>query len=241
MLQLEFVAKRMGAFPRPANPPRWGEMMIQLNRAGINTLSCALKTSLPGLAFMLLTAGYNVVFPVRARGDDFSRIAGSFLSDLMRRSDARSHVSLTTAELEALPEVLPRVRSAFLIVKTDEGNLAKLLVSSGLRKPKPGAKASALVPVLVLERLETLESSKYLSFKARGKEIVLFGEFPYDLDSGQVVPDGMGGDIVFRSAGENRARVSAVGDTRIYTFGRSVQPPPVARGRPSSGAHGRGG
>jgi hypothetical protein len=170
-----------------------------------------------------------------ALGDDFNRIAGPFLVELMARADAHSHVNLTTAQLEALPEVLPRARSAFLIIKTDEGNLAKLLVSTGLRKQSSNAKSAPIVPVLVLERFETLEANKYSSFKARGKEVVLFGGFSYDLDSGQVVPDGMGGDIVLKSTGENGPQLNGLGETRIYTFDRSVAPPPVARGRPSAG------
>jgi len=169
------------------------------------------------------------------RADEFSRIAGPFLPELMRRSDVRSRVSLTVGELESLAEVLPRVRSALLVVKTDEGNLAKLLVSPGLRKGQPGAKPSPLVPVVILERFETLEATNYWSFKAHGKEIVLFGEFPFDLDSGQVVPEGMGGDIVFTSAGGNGPRLVALGESRIYTFGRSVLPSAAAPGRPSSG------
>ncbi len=127
------------------------------------------------------------------------------------------------------------MRSALVIVKTDEGNLAKLLVSPGLRKGKPGAKPSPLVPVLVVERFETLEATGYWSFKARGKEVVLFGEFPFDLDSGQVVPEGMGGDIVFTSAGGKGPRLVGLGESRISTFDRPVLPPAVAPGRPSSG------
>jgi biopolymer transport protein ExbD len=209
--------------------------MLRVKRRGSYTLMYVLRNTPGILTVGLLVMMHLLVLAERAQSDDFSRIAGPFLAELTRRSDFRSHVSLTTGELEALPQVLPRLRSALLIVKTDEGNLAKLLVSSGLRKPKSGAKPSPLLPVLVLERFETLEASHYLSFKARGKEIVLFSEFPYDLDSGQVVPEGMGGDIVFTSAGGNDPRLLAIGESRIYTLDRSVLPPPVARGRPSSG------
>jgi hypothetical protein len=183
----------------------------------------------------LLALASPIIPADQARGDDFSRITGPFLGELLHRADAHTRASLTLAELDNLPEVLPRARAAFLLVKTDEGNAAKLLVSSGLRKPKPGAKPPALVPVLVLERLETLDGTKYLSFKARGKEIVLFGEFAFDLDSGQVVPEGMGGDIVFTAAGGDGPRLVTLGDARLCTFDRSVLPPAVARGRPSSG------
>ncbi len=198
-------------------------------------LSRALS-SLPTISGVAVLIIANLIaFSEVARGDEFSRIAGPFVPELMRRSDVRGRASLTIGELESLPEVLPRVRPAFLIVKTDEGNLAKLLVSPSLRKGKPGAKPSPLVPVLVVERFETLEATGYWSFKAHGKEIVLFGEFPFDLDSGQVVPEGMGGDIMFTSAGGNGSRLAALGESRISTFDRSVIPPAAAPGRPSSG------
>ncbi len=198
-------------------------------------LSRALS-SLPTISGVAVLIIANLIaFSEVARGDEFSRIAGPFVPELMRRSDVRGRASLTIGELESLPEVLPRVRPAFLIVKTDEGNLAKLLVSPSLRKGKPGAKPSPLVPVLVVERFETLEATSYWSFKAHGKEIVLFGEFPFDLDSGQVVPEGMGGDIMFTSAGGNGSRLAALGESRISTFDRSVIPPAAAPGRPSSG------
>ncbi len=198
-------------------------------------LSRMLHSSIAISKIAVLIIANLVAFPGGVRGDEFSRIAGPFVPELMRRPDARSHESLTIGELESLPEVLPRVRSALLIVKTDEGNLAKLLVSPGLRKGKPGAKPSPPVPVLVVERFETLEATSYWSFKAHGKEVVLFGEFPFDLDSGQVVPEGLGGDIVFTSAGGNGPRLVALGESRISTFDRPVVPPAVAPGRPSSG------
>jgi len=234
-LQLEPAATTMALWGNRHAFSRREFAMIRRKRAEFYTPLWGRGTLLGFLTIGALVTANLVVIANGVRGDDFSRIAGPFLAELIRRSDARSHVSLTTGEIEALPEVLPRVRSALLIIKTDEGNLAKLLVSPGLRKQKPGATPSPVLPVLVLERLETLETNKYFAFKARGKEIVLFGDFPYDLDSGQVVPEGMGGDIVFTSVGGNGPRLRALGETQIYTFDRSVLPPEVARGRPSAG------
>jgi biopolymer transport protein ExbD len=209
--------------------------MNRWNRVEACTLWCMLRMAFGICATAVLMVVNLVIFTDPARGDEFSQIAGPFVRELVRRDDVRNHVSLTIGELESLPDVLPRVRSEFLIVKTDEGNLAKLLLSPGLRKRKPGDRPSPLVPVLVVERFETLDSTNDLSFKARGKEIVLFGGFLFDLDSGQVVPEGMGGDIVFLAEGGNGSRLAALGESRICTFDRPVLPPTAAAGRPSGG------
>ena len=132
-----------------------------------------------------------------SRGDEFGRLEGPLFFDLIGRPDAHAHPSLTVRELEALPVVLRDERTAFVIVKTDQGNLAKMLVSPGLRKLKPSEKDGPLVPVLILERFETIDAGDRRSFKARGKELMLFDGFQFDLDAGQVVPEGLGGDIVF--------------------------------------------
>ena len=96
-----------------------------------------------------------------------------------------------------------------MIAKTDQGNLAKMLVSPGLRKLKPSEKDGRLVPVLILERFETIDAGDRRSFKARGKEVMLFDGFQYDLDAGQVVPEGLGGDIVFLANAPDGPRLAA--------------------------------
>ena len=55
-----------------------------------------------------------------------------------------------------------------------------------------------------MERFETIDAGDRRSFKARGKEFTLFDGFQFDLDAGQVVPEGLGGDIVFLTQGPGR-------------------------------------
>ncbi len=78
--------------------------------------------------------------PAAEQGDEFSRLEGPHFFALIGRADARARSSLTFRELEALPVVLRNERTAFVIARTDQGNLAKLLVSPGLRKLKPSEK-----------------------------------------------------------------------------------------------------
>ena len=129
------------------------------------------------------------------RGDEFGRLVGPPLFDLVQRADAHGQTKLSIRAIEALPEVLRGERSAFVIVITDQGNMAKLLLSSGMRKRQGEGGKSDLVPVITMDRFETIDAGDRMSFKARGRDVILFVGFAFDLDSGQVVPEGFGGDI----------------------------------------------
>jgi biopolymer transport protein ExbD len=172
---------------------------------------------------------------VPAWSDDFGRLEGSRLFELPDRGDARKRSAVGLRDLEALPAVLHDERAAFVLVKTDLGNLAKLLVSSGLRKLKPSEEESPLVPVLVLERFETIDGGDRRSLKARGKDVMLFDGFQFDLDTGCVVPDGLGGDILFSARGPDGPRLAAVGHDRLFTLAKPIPPAEAAAGQPSSG------
>jgi len=91
------------------------------------------------------------------------------------------------------------------------------------------------VPVLILERFETVDAGDRKSFKARGKGVTLFEGFQFDLDSGQVVPDRAGGDIIFAALGAKEPRLSALGSSRLYTLLQPLPPSSTVAGRPSSG------
>jgi biopolymer transport protein ExbD len=170
-----------------------------------------------------------------AVGDEFGRLEGGPFFELPQRRDAHSHTLLTFRDLEALPEVLRGERSALVLAQTDEGNLAKLLVSTGLRRIAREGSEPKVVPVLVLERYETLDAGDHVSWKARGKDVTLFDGFQFDLDAGQVVPEHLGGDILFSIGGEQGPRLVALGRNRLYTFEKPVTAPPLTPGRPSSG------
>ena len=75
-----------------------------------------------------------------------------------RRGEGHGTAHLSVRSIEALPEVVRGERSALVIATTDQGNLAKLLVSSGLRRQAEGGRKAAMVPVINLDRFETVDS-----------------------------------------------------------------------------------
>jgi hypothetical protein len=177
----------------------------------------------------------STLFCVRASGDEFSRLLGTPLFELPNRDDARGRLSLTFRDIESLPPVLADARVPLILVKTDQGNLAKLVLSPGFRRAKPGDGAGSLVPIVVVERFETIDASDRKSSKARGKEVTLYSGFELDLDSGQIVPQGLGGDLVFQTEGTPGSRVMVARDAKMITFERPLPAADASPGRPSAG------
>ena len=143
-----------------------------------------------------------------------------------RSPDAKPLARLTVAEIAGLPSVLHDSRAALLVATTDRGNLARMLVSVALRKAPGGG--GEPVPVLVLERFDTFEAGRMANRLARGRDLILFDGFRFDLDGGQVVPEGQGGDLQFQAADARNGSLVALGTARLY---RARQAPRGARRR----------
>jgi hypothetical protein len=174
------------------------------------------------------------------RADEFARLEGPSFFELASGPDLTPHAHLTVSELESLPTVLRDERSALLIVKTDQGNLAKLLVSPGMHnaKPsnaKPSPKDGPKRWVLVVERFETIDGGDHRSIKARGAGLTLFDGFQLDLDTGQVVPNELGGDLLFTAQPPLGPRVAVLPDARLLTLNKPPPAPARAPGQPSPG------
>src|SRR5262249_13048284 len=59
---------------------------------------------------------------------------------------------------------------------------------------------------------------------ARGRDLLLFDGFRVDLDGGQVVPDGQGGDLQFQAGGEGGPRLVTLDGSTMFTLARSPIP-----------------
>jgi biopolymer transport protein ExbD len=177
-----------------------------------------------------------MIFTRHLQADEFGRFLGPPLFDVPTRADAHGQTRLSVRALEALPEVIRGERSALVVVTTDQGNMAKLLISSGFRKRLGDGGKETLAPVLILDRFETIDGGDRISWKARGRDTVLFGGFAFDLDTGQVVPEGFGGDIGLKAGGgADGPELTALGTNKLYTLEKPLPPAPVSPGHPSTG------
>ena len=158
---------------------------------------------------------------LRTPVDEFERLEGAALVAAAKATDAPARERLTVADLGTLPTVLPGVRSPLLVVVTGEKNLARLIVSPALRNQPGGGEP---IPILLVERFDTFEAGPATTRLARGRDLVLFDGFRLDLDSGQVVPDGQGGDLRFVVAGDGGPRLVPIEPATIHVPAKSPMP-----------------
>jgi hypothetical protein len=168
-----------------------------------------------------------------ARADEFDRLEGEALAAIPRGAEATAHEALSLAEIGNLPRVLRGERSALVVARTDQGNLCRMLVAAGLRRT-PGGQGES-VPVVILERFDTFEAGAMTNRLVRGKDLLLFDGFRVDLDIGQVVPEGQGGDVQFLAGDPPGPRLAALAASKLYTLARSPLPTAAPAGQPSEG------
>lgn len=167
-----------------------------------------------------------------AMGGEFERIEGDLLPRLLKGEGVKTRPSLNFKDLEALPPALADSRLPFFVVKTGQGNYARVIATPALRKPAEGAKDA--IPVLVLDRYDTFEPGKSGSRLAKGVNVLLFDHFQIDLDSGQIVPPGQGGDLEVIKEGDSGLTLKPLGDSTITTFASPIKRPADSSG-PSPG------
>lgn len=181
-----------------------------------------------------LQAGVFLVFVLvttPARADDFERLEGEILTNITRAGEPLPQPSIGMPELARIPRVLRDTRATLLIVRTDLGNVARVLIDFGLRQPE-GAEA---VPILILDRFDTFETGASGDRLARGRGLQLFDGFRLDLDTGQVVPEGHGGDLRFEAKADGGPLLWFEGDAKAYVLTRSPFATDAATTGPSPG------
>lgn len=148
--------------------------------------------------------------------DVFDRHIAAILTPHTDTATPLEALSLTdAARLKSLSNT---ITSPCVVVRTDEGNVAKAMLSWGLRKTPGGP-----VPVLVIERFATYRIERPDLTTANGKEVMLFPGFDFNLDIGQVVPEGQGGDLRFTA----EQKLVPVGEAKLYPLNGSLLPAPV--------------
>jgi hypothetical protein len=168
----------------------------------------------------LLALGFGAA---AARADspvpEYDRLDGAVLKRLIASDAVVRHTALDPRELALLPSALPGLRVPVLMVRTDLGNFARVLASHALRQPsQPDA---APLPIVMLERFETFEPGLEGKRTAQERERVLFPGFEIDLDSGQIVPSGCGGDLTLRVNESGRPVLVALEGSELFSLARN--------------------
>jgi hypothetical protein len=166
-----------------------------------------------------------------ARADDFGRLDGRVLEKVGGQTKP-THGPLTLTAIARLPAVLPGSRSPLIVARSNEKGWARLLVAPALRKRAGGGEP---IPVLIIERFDSFAAGESTTRLAHAQDLMLFDGFEFDLDAGQVVPEGQGGDLRFTIGGEGGPRLIAVGDALLYVPEANPLPAAPEPGRPSPG------
>lgn len=125
------------------------------------------------------------------RADDFDHYTNPILVKAQGHKSVKEIDKLTPALMTDHAGVLPRVEPAVLLVKTNGGRNAKLLVRSAQQRVGEDKR----IPVLLVERFVTYKEGHERAVEASGKELIVYPGFRFSLDLGRIVPEEVGGDL----------------------------------------------
>ena len=158
----------------------------------------------------LFAALFTLLAPRFAHADAFDLYTNDLLAKIPKANGVLHVKELTPELLVEHNRVLPGTRAAFVVVKTNEGRYAKLLVQASGQKF-----ADKTLPILAIERFVTYKEGEERTILAEGKSLRLFQDFQLNLDLGQIVPASVGGDIRLVVT-EAKTYVEPIGKAEIY-------------------------
>jgi hypothetical protein len=163
------------------------------------------------LRLSLLVGAALTVAPAAVRADAFDHYVNTILSRAVEDNKVDKIDKLTRAQMIEHARVLPGVTGALLVVRTNEGRWAKVLLQPA--RQKIGDKES--VPIALLERYVCYREGEERTVHTRGNNVRLFHDFRLSLDIGQVVPANVMADLRFVAEGDQE-RLEPVGKAELY-------------------------
>jgi hypothetical protein len=167
------------------------------------------------VAFLVLLVTLSpchlVTLSSSARADAFDYYTNPVLAKVPGADGVKEVTRLTPALLIDNDRVLPGVTQAMVVVKTNDGRWSKLLVQIAGQK----VDENRTLPILLIDRLTTYKEGAEQTVQASARNLSLFGSFRLSLDLGQVVPEELGGDLKFVTAGD-KSYAEPVGRAKLY-------------------------
>ncbi len=184
---------------------------------GVDCLPAPLRTLQPEPTFMIrsLIALTVLLVPVSQTLalDLFDRHTSFWLRQSVK--DVKPVQTFSSGDGAQLDALGPGFTSPCVVIRTNDGNLAKALVAWGFRKSEKG-----LVPVVLLERYVTFDKDRPDVALSAGQNVMLFPGFHFNLDIGQVVPADQGADLLF----DDQRQLAAVGEATLHPLNGSAVP-----------------
>jgi len=159
----------------------------------------------------LLLLSLIACLPAPVFADSFDNYTNTILGGIPKSKLAKRVKELAPEVMVEHSRVLPGITATFVVVKTNEGRWAKLLLQPARQK----LSATDSVPILLIERFATFKDGEERAVLVQGQNVRLFDGFRFSLDLGQVVPESLGGDIKFVIDGE-RVVAEPVNQAEMY-------------------------
>jgi hypothetical protein len=166
------------------------------------------------LLLVALTCG--LLAPRCAAADAFDHYLNPILAKAVESDSALALKELTADQVSDYDRVLKNIPAAMVIVRTNGGRLAKLLVQPAQQKV-----GDRTVPMLLIERYVTYKDGEEQTLLASGKGLCLFPGFRLNLDLGQVVPEELGGDVQFVVDGDTKA-MRPMGKAKLFVLTKAM-------------------
>src|SRR5262245_32080707 len=150
-------------------------------------------------------------FAAAARADSFDNYTSPILAKVLESKNAQKVKQVTPEMMVDHARALPGVTATFLVVKTNEGRLAKLLIQPAQQK----VSADENLPIVLVERFVTFRDGEEKAIHARAQNIRVFPDFRLNLDLGQIVPAKLGGDLRLVVDGD-KVHLEPLGKAELY-------------------------
>jgi len=103
-----------------------------------------------------------------ARADSFDHYTNPILAKALEAKGTQAIKKLTPAQMVENARALPGITAAFVVVKTNEGRLAKLLIQPARQRISDEESA----PILLIERYVTFREGEEKTIHAKGRMCV---------------------------------------------------------------------
>lgn len=179
------------------------------------------------LSVVMLLVGVDLV-----RADAFDHYTNLILDKVPAATGVKKVDAVTQDMLVEHARALPGITAAFVVVKTNEGRMCKMLVLPA--RQKVSEKVS--VPILLIERFVTYREGEERTILAQGQNVRLFADFRFNLELGQVVPGSVPADVNVVVKGD-AVQLEPIAKAELYLVTRHLpEANPKPGPRPTPGA-----
>jgi hypothetical protein len=159
----------------------------------------------------LLVLSVVLIVPAPALADAFDHYTNEVLVKVPEAKTVQKVKELTPEVMVEHSRALPGITGTFLVIKTNDGKMAKLLVQPARQK----LSATESVPILLIERFVAFRDGEERTIHTQGKNVRLFDGFRFSLELGQVVPESLAGDLRF-VVDKDKQYIEPLGKAQMY-------------------------